>query len=176
MENDRHRELNASRRAVRAIEVIDGSFERILPFGQQVDVVWSQDAFLHSGDRVRVLQEAVRVLRPGGRIVFTDPMAADGCPREALAPILRRLHLDTMASPEFYRRTLANLGLTVEFDDLTEQLTTHYQRVLDETERRDADLAGRVSSDYLDRMRTGLRHWVDGGRAGNLAWGVFVAG
>lgn len=28
----------------------------------------------------------VRVLRPGGRIVFTDPMAADGCPREALAP------------------------------------------------------------------------------------------
>lgn len=75
-----------------------------------------------------------------------------------------------MASPEFYRRTLANLGLTVEFDDQTEQLTTHYQRVLEETERREADLAGRVSTAYLDRMRTGLRHWVDGGREGNLAW------
>ena len=176
VENARNRELTADAGLSDLIEVVDGSFED-LPFeDNRFDVVWSQDALLHSGDRVRVLQEAVRVLRPGGRIVFTDPMAADGCPREALTPILQRLHLDTMASPEFYRRTLVNLGLTVEFDDQTEQLTTHYQRVLEETEHLQADLAGRVSTDYLDRMRAGLRHWVDGGRSGNLAWGVFVAG
>ena len=45
---------------------MDGSFED-LPFQDKAyDLVWSQDAFLHSGDRVRVLEEAVRVMKPGG--------------------------------------------------------------------------------------------------------------
>ena len=28
------------------------------------------------------------------------------------------------------------------------------------------------SDDYIDRMKTGFQHWVDGGKAGHLAWGI----
>ncbi|MBK1788442.1 glycine/sarcosine N-methyltransferase [Prauserella cavernicola] len=174
VENERNRRFSEEQGLSHLIEVVDGSFED-LPFeDNEFDVVWSQDAMLHSGDRVRVLQEVTRVLTPRGQFLFTDPMAADDCDKMSLRPILDRLHLDTMGSPSFYRRELARLGMSsVEFEDHTQQLATHYGRVLEETERRNGDLSGNVSTEYLTRMKIGLKNWVEGGRAGNLAWGIF---
>ncbi|MPZ29021.1 MAG: methyltransferase domain-containing protein [Micromonosporaceae bacterium] len=176
VENERNRALNREHGLDQLVEVVDGSFED-LPFEDSAyDVVWSQDAFLHSGDRSRVIEEAVRVLRPGGELIFTDPMAANGCPPSALTPILERLQLQSMGSPDFYRRHLYRLGMkSVEFRDETPHLARHYQRVLEETERRDSELVGKVSEEYRTRMKDGLRNWVAGGQAGNLAWGIFHA-
>ncbi len=176
VENDRNRAMNVEQGLDDRIEVFDGSFED-LPFqDNQFDVVWSQDSFLHSGDRRRVLEEVVRVLRPRGEIVFTDPMSQDNSSREELAPILKRLHLDSMGSPSFYRRELTRLGLTtIDFEDQTPQLSRHYGRVLEETERREDEIEGSVSRDYLEPMKVGLRHWVEGGNGGRLAWGIFHA-
>ncbi len=174
VENTRNRQMNEQQGLSHLIDVVDGSFED-LPFeDNQFTVIWSQDAMLHSGDRVRVLQEIVRVLKPRGEIVFTDPMAADGADKSALRPILDRLHLESMGSPAFYRRELNRLGVdSIEFEDHTQQLSTHYGRVLQETERREAEIADNVSVEYITRMKLGLQHWVDGGQAGNLAWGIF---
>lgn len=176
VENERNRALNREEGVDLLVEVVDGSFED-LPFEDNAyDVVWSQDAFLHSGDRSRAVEEAVRVLRPGGELIFTDPMAANGCAPSALTPILSRLQLESMGSPDFYRRQLYRFGMkSVEFRDETSQLAHHYQRVLEETERRDSELEGKVSHEYRDRMKLGLRNWVEGGEAGNLAWGIFHA-
>ncbi|EST28238.1 hypothetical protein N566_23045 [Streptomycetaceae bacterium MP113-05] len=183
VENDRHRARNAECGLDRLIEVVDGSFEEIPYPDGSVDVVWSQDAFLHSGDRVRVLQEVKRVLRPGGQLIFTDPLAADGCPASRLQPVLDRLHLDSMGSPGFYRRELAGLGFTPVsgdreagggFEEHREHLVRHFGRVLEETERQEADgLGARVSAEYLNRMKKGLADWVHGGEARDLTWGVF---
>jgi sarcosine/dimethylglycine N-methyltransferase len=174
VENHRNRQNNDAQGLAGQIHVVDGSFED-LPFeDNKFHVVWSQDAMLHSGDRSLVLQEVHRVLKPNGDFIFTDPMAATNCDKSALRPILDRLHLDTMGSPGFYERELRRLGVSsLEFEDHTPELATHYQRVLEETERRDSEIGGSVSADYLTRMKTGLRNWVNGGRAGNLAWGIF---
>ncbi|MEQ8847813.1 methyltransferase domain-containing protein [Botrimarina sp.] len=174
VENERNRQLTAEQGLADRVDVVDGNFED-LPLGDAAfDVVWSQDAFLHSERRAQVLAEAARVLRPGGQLVFTDPMQSDSCPEGALQPILDRLHLGSLASPAFYRSEAAAVGLEeVGFEDLTFQLVNHYSRVLAETERREQELAGEISRDYLQRMRRGLRHWIDGGREGLLAWGVF---
>lgn len=176
VENARNRELNREQGLDGLVEVVDGSFED-LPFEDNAyDVVWSQDAFLHSGDRGRVLEEVVRVLRPRGELIFTDPMSADNTAPAALTPILERLQLESMGSPGFYRRQLYRLGVkAVDFHDESVQLANHYQRVLEELERREGELDGHVSEAYRTRMKAGLRHWVDGGRAGNLAWGFFHA-
>ncbi|MGV9856058.1 methyltransferase domain-containing protein, partial [Streptomyces sp. NPDC003442] len=45
----------------------DGSFESIPLPDDSVDVVWSQDAFLHSGNRARPLEEAAPWRKPGAR-------------------------------------------------------------------------------------------------------------
>jgi len=57
---------------------------------------------------------------------------------------------------------------------MTQQLVKHYSRVLQETERREDDLQKVVSRAYIERMKKGLGHWIDGGKNGYLAWGTFV--
>ncbi|EPH46421.1 methyltransferase domain-containing protein [Streptomyces aurantiacus] len=185
VENKRHKELNHARGLSGLIEVVDGSFEDIPYPDDVVDVVWSQDAFLHSGNRARVLEEVTRVLRPGGQLIFTDPMAVDNCPPGVLQPILDRIHLDNMGSPGFYKRELEGLGFvpsgggpagpggTGGFEEHREQLITHYARVLEETERQEVQgLAGQVSHDYLTQMKKGLARWVAAGRDGHITWGI----
>ncbi len=179
VENQRAKELNQAADLSEKIQVIDGSFET-LPFldadqNNGFDVVWSQDAILHSGQREQVLAEAFRVLKPGGCFVFTDPMQADNCPPGVLQPILDRIHLDSLGSPGFYRQVAEKVGFkVVKFDNLTHQLINHYRRVLEETEKHADKLEGKVDPGYIERMKIGLGHWVEGGNQGYLAWGVFL--
>lgn len=174
VENIRARELNAAAGLSERITVVDGSFESIDQPDGSFDVVWSQDAILHSGNRAKVMAEIARVLAPGGQLVFTDPMQSDSCPPHALQPILDRIHLTDLGSPKFYREQARKLGLDeVSFELLTKQLVTHYTRVLHETERRHEELAADISGGYLDRMKAGLRHWIDGGAKSHLVWGIF---
>jgi len=172
VENERARRMNQEQGLSERIDVVDGSFEQ-LPFDHRsFDLVWSQDAILHSGNRPGVFAEVARTLKPGGSFVFTDPMQADDCPAGVLQPILDRIHLSSLGSPRSYRQMAEGVGLKeVRFEDLTPQLVTHYSRVLEEVESRTAQSIG-VSADYLERMKKGLRHWIDGGKKGYLAWGI----
>lgn len=174
-ENARHRSINEERGFDDRIDVMDGSFEAIPAADNSFDVVWSQDAILHSGHREVVLQEVARVLKAGGRFIFTDPMQADDCPQGVLQPILDRIHLTSLASPAFYREQLNNSGLKeIRFENHTQQLINHYKRVRSETAAQRKALEKVVSSDYIDRMINGLGHWVDGGSHGYLCWQIFI--
>jgi sarcosine/dimethylglycine N-methyltransferase len=172
-ENERDRQMNREQGLDETIEVIDASFEKI-PFpDESFDVVWSQDAILHSGERARVIAEAARVLKPGGEMVFTDIMQVEDVDAEALQPVLDRIHLDSLGSLSFYRDALSANGLEeVAFSDHTAQLPRHYARVLGETEARSEEIDKLVSDAYITRMKTGLRHWVDAGNKGRLQWGI----
>ena len=174
VENKRHRRSNIQANLEHSIEVIDGNFENIPCADAYFDVVWSQDALLHSGKRSQVLREVDRVLKPGGQFIFTDPMQADDCPEGVLQPILDRIHLDSFGSPGFYRAQAKKLGWRDRgFHDHTAQLVTHYERVGEETENARDELCTKINADYVARMLKGLGHWVEGGAAGHLVWGFF---
>lgn len=174
-ENERARRMNKEQGVDHLIDVVDGNFEDV-PFEDETfDVVWSQDAILHSGDRTKVLREAARVLKKGGRMVFTDPMMTDDCPKDVLQPIFDRIHLESLGSPGFYRQAAKEAGLTaVNYIDLRRYLPLHYQRVLEETETNEDRIKGMISEAYIANMKKGLKHWVDGGRNGYLTWGILV--
>lgn len=172
-ENERNREMNCEQDLDTLIDVVDGSFESIPADSTSFDLVWSQDAILHSGERDRVIGEIARVLRPGGDLVFTDPMQSDDCPKGVLQPVLDRIHLDSLGSIGFYRQAAASHGLReVGVIEMTANLVTHYGRVGEELERNRDTLKGKVSDAYIERMLTGLGHWVDAGGKGYLSWGI----
>ncbi len=173
IQNKRNRELNGREGLSLAINVVDGNFEEIPLPDNSVDIVWSQDAILHSGNKQKVLEEVYRVLAKGGQFIFTDPMQSESCPKDALEPILTRIHLDSLGSIQYYKDTLLKLGFKeISIKDHSKQLSNHYGRVLQEVQANHANLTRVCSGDYIDRMKTGLQHWVDGGMAGNLTWGI----
>lgn len=172
-QNARNRELNARSNYSLVMNVVDGNFEEIPTPNESVDVVWSQDAILHSGDRAKVFQEVNRVLAQGGQFIFTDPMQSEQCPKDALQPILNRIHLDSLGSVGIYKEMLVDLGFKeLEIFDLSEQLHRHYARVLEEVHAHQWNLLKVCSEDYIERMKTGLQHWIDGGTNGHLTWGI----
>ncbi|KAA6187750.1 methyltransferase domain-containing protein [Thiohalocapsa marina] len=172
-ENARNRQMNREQGLAERIDVVEGSFEAVPAADASFDLVWSQDAILHSGHRDRVIAEAARVLRPGGELVFTDPMQADDCPADVLQPVLDRIHLSTLGSPAFYRQQAAKQGLReLDFIEHTDQLITHYSRVHDELQQNRERLRGLVSDTYIERMLAGLQHWVSAGNNGWLCWGI----
>ncbi|MFJ9413857.1 SAM-dependent methyltransferase [Streptomyces sp. NPDC101227] len=173
-QNRRHRTTNAERGLDGLIEVVTGSFDDIpFPAGH-FDVVWSQDALCHSGDPARTLSEAARVLGPGGEFVFTDIMASDDTPAEAIRPLLTRLAAPSLPTPGQYQKLLPQLGLAqVEFEDLSEQLRTHYNRLTEEAQRFHAEPDGAISPDYLAKVRENLPLWQRACRDGLLVWGIY---
>ncbi|AOL23288.1 sarcosine/dimethylglycine N-methyltransferase [Erythrobacter litoralis] len=173
-ENARNRKLTGEAGLLDRIDVVDGSFDA-LPFDDGAfDVVWSQDAILHAPDRGAVLDEVARVLKPGGRFIFTDPMQADGLSDpSALQPIYDRIHLQNLASFGFYREGLKARGFQeVEVQDRSRQLRNHYARVAEELDSRRGELS--ASDEFVDRMIAGLGHWVRGADEGRLTWGIML--
>jgi len=173
VENERDRQMNREQGLEDRINVVDGNFED-LPYAEaSFDVVWSQDAILHSGDRERVFTEVDRVLKPGGVFILTDPLQREDADKTALKPVYDRIHLDNLGSLEAYDGYARTLGWErTGFEDHSDQLPRHYQRVHDILESRYDELKETISTDYLDRMRTGLQHWIKAGREGLLRWGL----
>lgn len=156
------------------ISVKHGVFEDVPYEDASFDAVWSQDAFLHSDQRDAVIAEAFRVLKPGGHLIFTDPMQANDVPEGVLQPVYDRLQLNSLGSPRFYSEAAETVGFqTLAQEDMTHQLRAHYARVREELianhdKLRDAG----ASLEYLEKMTIGLENWVKAADAGHLAWGI----
>jgi cyclopropane fatty-acyl-phospholipid synthase-like methyltransferase len=173
VENTRNRRANREQGLEKLVTVRHGSFESIPEPNESFDVVWSQDAILHSGNRDQVIAEVARILKPGGEFVFTDPMQADDCPPGVLQPVYDRIHLQSLGSVRFYRAAAARHGLEeLAVRPMPKQLRNHYAAVKAELQARYDEMIGIASKEYVDRMLVGLQNWVDAADKGYLNWGI----
>jgi SAM-dependent methyltransferase len=130
---------------------------RPLPFPEgHFDAVVSNDAMCHIRDRSVVLRDWYRVLRPGGRALFTDAMVLTG--------MVSHEELATRSSIGFYlfvpagenERLLQATGFTLlEVRDVTTNAAEVARRWHDARERQqDALVAreGRANFDALQRF------------------------
>lgn len=173
VENERNRKTNREQGVDHLISVRHGTFENVPAEDGSIDLVWSQDAILHSADRERVIAEISRVLKPGGELVFTDPMQVDDCPPNVLQAVYDRIHLDSLASLGFYRATTLRYGFAeMSVQPMPRQLRNHYAAVHTQLMARYWEMIEIASREYVDRMLVGLQNWVDAADQGYLDWGI----
>ena len=173
-QNERNRRTIRELGLQERIDVVHGSFHAIPADAASADVIWSQGAFLHSASREQVIAEILRVLKPGGQVLFTDQMQADDCPPGVLRPFYERFKVSSLASPLWYRREFARTGFQqLEWCELTPELLHHYTAVRLRLRQHYEHLSAHVSRTYMDRMLINLDNWVSAAHAGYLRWGIF---
>ncbi|NLU67777.1 class I SAM-dependent methyltransferase [Streptomyces sp. HNM0574] len=172
--NARHRAANARLGLDGLIEVVTGTLDAVPAGAGPFDVVWSLEVLCHLPDRAQALEQATGLLRPGGALVFSDIMSAEGTPPEVLRPAISRLGLPDLATPSSYRAALTALALDdVRFEERTPDLVTHYTRLDEEVRRRVTELEKVITPAYLDGLLANLPLWTDLARRNHLRWGLF---
>ena len=140
------------------------------------DVVWSQEAFLHAVDKIAVLSECRRVVKPGGSLVFTDILVRRSTPEADRERIYDRVKSPDMWDLEDYRQALSRLGLPViREEDWSQHVARSYAWVRDRLQENREALAPRIGYETIDGTVAALSFWVDSAKAGNIGWALFVA-
>lgn len=90
-----------------------------------MDAVYSQEAFLHVPDKAKAVAEAARVLKPGGRLVFTDWVRHRSLNEDEAQSMWTGIAAQTLQSIADYEQLIAAAGLeVVKVDDLTTEWGT----------------------------------------------------
>jgi SAM-dependent methyltransferase len=107
---------NAEKAQLKNARFLQGHIENIPLPDNHVDVVISNCVINLSADKARVLTEAFRVLKPGGRVGISDVIADDGTDAATLVCVEQQVGClaGTLTQPE-YQRLLAAAG----FCDIT---------------------------------------------------------
>jgi sarcosine/dimethylglycine N-methyltransferase len=104
------------------VRVLEGNVMDVPLPDASIDAVVSQEALLHVPDKGRALAEAFRVLKPGGRLAFTD-WTPDAPLSAADADLLwRGMAAQSLQSVANYRALLEGVGFhVIAVDDLTRE-------------------------------------------------------
>ena len=174
VQNERNRQLNQKQSLADLVKVTQGSFEEIPYPDHSFDIVWSQDAILHSSDRTRVLKEVKRILKSGAEFIFTDPMQSETCPPRLLQPAFERLGIEDMGSLSFYRQTAKELGFEeLNFIDLSPNVPIHYRRFGEEVKKQYEEIVKITSTEFVQKTLKSIEPWIEYYQQGYMQWGIF---
>ena len=122
------------------------------------DVWWCTLALLHAVDKPKVIGEAFRVLKAGGRMVLTELTAAEGLDRETLRKFSTDAHSPGLWCMSQYDQAFVEAGFDIlEREDWSKRALWAWDRLPWELERHrtgiEADVGSQSLDDTIDRYR-----------------------
>ena len=140
------------------------------------DVIVSQEAFCHIPDKKTLIAECVRLLKPGGCIVYTDILARNSMTNEIRSRLESEMAFSELSTLEQYRNLFEGKGCQmVEVEDLADDWA---QILIDRLAMYRSLKEQTVSSFGLAHFQKWDRTYsffVDLYRSGELGGGRFVA-
>jgi sarcosine/dimethylglycine N-methyltransferase len=146
-----------------------------LPFENGAfDVWWCQEAMLYSPDKRRVLNEALRVLKPGGQIILSDLLFTDAMPMAERAPFMEKQGARYFWTIGQYDALLDAMTLNVvERHDWSQHVAPTYDSVTERLAARREAFARQVDVAEVDAVIARLVMQRDAARAGRLGWAFY---
>jgi phosphoethanolamine N-methyltransferase len=134
-----------------------------LPFeASSFDAVMSLDAVIHVGERAALFAEVARLLRPGGRFLFTDGGVITGSVSNEEMQRRTPNGVAYFVPPRWNERLLEAAGLRViEVEDRTASATRNASGRLAATRAYRADLAQEISDEGVDTQISFLETVVE---------------
>ena len=175
-----HAEEAASRAAARGLSE-KTSFQAgnagDLPFDASTfDVVWSQDAWCHVPEKDQVVNEAARVVKPGGYIAFTDWVALDDLEPEYLATLQAAAAAANYATPDQYIGWLESARCPViESEDISDRFASRYRAMMENLAGLETAIAEQFSPRVFSVMQEKNMRILHAFEDGKIGGWQFVA-
>lgn len=135
------------------------------------DCWWCQEALLYATDRMQVFSEACRVVKPGGRVVFSDLTLSDRLAsneRQKFASDIRAPHLWQI---EDYDGLFARMGVKViERQDWSSHVAMTFAAVARNLAAVRGQFAQRIGEETVSGTEFRIARQWEMARAGHLGW------
>ncbi|MEX5830227.1 class I SAM-dependent methyltransferase, partial [Ralstonia solanacearum] len=155
---------------------VDCDVRQRMPFPDGTfDALWCVDSVIHIPDRLALLREWCRLLKPGGRFLYTDPTLVTG--------IVSKEEIMLRGTPGYFlytpiglnERLIAQAGLRLDMQaDVTHSITELSERWQAAREKRSEALTAVEGDDAFERMQRFLTATHRVSVEGRLSRWVFV--
>ena len=148
-----------------------------MPFADaSFDAVIGQEAFVHVPDKPRLIAECARVVRPRGRVAFTDILRRNRLTRETFARLQREMTFQSLESLAGYAALLAaNRCEVIAQDDLSDLWAEILVQRLAMYRSLEATTVARFGAEHFKRWDDTYAFFVGLYAEGQLGGGRLVA-
>ena len=139
------------------------------------DCWWCQEALLYAADKPRVLREARRVVKAGGRLVMTDLLLTGMASPDERVALRRDIRAPEMITIEEWDAIIAGQGFeVVAREDWRKHAGPTFEAVLASLMARRVELVAIAGEELVAGTEFRVTRQRDAARAGNLGWGCWV--
>jgi ubiquinone/menaquinone biosynthesis C-methylase UbiE len=132
--------------------------------------VIGQEAFAHIPNKKQLISECARVLKPGGRMVFSDIMSHQKLSQDNADRLFEGMRFSEIATLQDYTSWLASAGLTMV---QTTDLSSEWTRILVDRHAMyrslETQTVSRLGREHFDRYDRAYEHFVDLYKSGVLS-------
>ena len=158
------------------VQVHTGTYEKA-PFDNcSFDILFSQDALIHSYSKKNAYMEAKRIARPGAVFIFSDLMAGEQASAEELDSFASTNMVKDWLTPSQNIECLKEVGFRqVTFIDMTEDIKMSFVGMLKKVEELLSNTQDSIDQALLETYKKNLTKRIEQCDRKIFSWGIVHA-